>query len=216
MKPSSAPKKISAAKARNALLLNLLGTPGLGTLLAGRWVAGLGQLLIFLAGFVLFSIWAFTAIIRYYGMMFNAAAPGSIAWNHTATAGLVLCFFSWVWSLVTSLTLLREASQVRRKSLEYFGAGQMKLGEEKIPGALAALPGWKRSGDVISRTFQFKDFPVAMKFVNAVAELAEQAQHHPDMDIRWNKVTLAFTTHDAGGLTQKDFALAGECDALAL
>jgi 4a-hydroxytetrahydrobiopterin dehydratase len=81
--------------------------------------------------------------------------------------------------------------------------------------ALAALPQWQRDGDIIARTFMFKDFPAAMKFVTTVADLAEQAQHHPDIDIRWNKVTLAFTTHDAGGLTQRDFALARQCDALA-
>jgi 4a-hydroxytetrahydrobiopterin dehydratase len=69
---------------------------------------------------------------------------------------------------------------------------------------------------VIARTFEFKDFPAAMNFVNAVATLAEQAQHHPDIDVRWNKVTLALTTHDAGGLTEKDFALARQCDALSL
>ena len=54
-----------------------------------------------------------------------------------------------------------------------------------------------------------------MKFVNAVAAAAESAQHHPDIDIRWNKVTLALSTHDAGGLTEKDFALARHCDTLA-
>jgi 4a-hydroxytetrahydrobiopterin dehydratase len=54
-----------------------------------------------------------------------------------------------------------------------------------------------------------------MKFVDAVALVAEQVQHHPDIDIRWNKVTLALTTHDAGGLTEKDFALARKCDALS-
>jgi 4a-hydroxytetrahydrobiopterin dehydratase len=64
--------------------------------------------------------------------------------------------------------------------------------------------------------FQFEDFPAAMKFVDAVAELAEQAWHHPDIDIRWNKVTLALTTHDAGGLTQKDFDLARQFDQLSL
>jgi 4a-hydroxytetrahydrobiopterin dehydratase len=64
--------------------------------------------------------------------------------------------------------------------------------------------------------FQFKDFPAAVKFVNAVAELAEEAQHHPDIDIRWNKVTLALTTHDAGGLTEKDFLLAKKSDELSL
>jgi 4a-hydroxytetrahydrobiopterin dehydratase len=54
-----------------------------------------------------------------------------------------------------------------------------------------------------------------MKFVNSVAELAEQVQHHPDIDVRWNRVTLALTTHDAGGLTEKDLALARDCDARA-
>jgi 4a-hydroxytetrahydrobiopterin dehydratase len=68
----------------------------------------------------------------------------------------------------------------------------------------------------IVRTYQFKDFPAAIKFVNAVAKLAEQAWHHPDIDIRWNKVTLTLTTHDAGGLTEKDFDLAGKFDRLSL
>lgn len=73
---------------------------------------------------------------------------------------------------------------------------------------LASLPGWRRKGKAILRTFEFPDFPAAMKFVQAVARLAEKAQHHPDIDIRWNKVTLLLTTHDAGGLTDKDFVLA--------
>jgi 4a-hydroxytetrahydrobiopterin dehydratase len=55
-----------------------------------------------------------------------------------------------------------------------------------------------------------------MQFVNAAAEIAEAAQHHPDIDIRWNKVTLALTTHDAGGLTEKDFALAKKFDELSV
>jgi len=91
-----------------------------------------------------------------------------------------------------------------------------KLDDDQIAAALAAVPQWTRQGDTVVRTFQFKGFPAAMKFVNAVAELAEQAWHHPDIDIRWNKVTLALTTHDAGGLTEKDFALARKFDALSL
>ena len=55
-----------------------------------------------------------------------------------------------------------------------------------------------------------------MKFVNDIADFAGQAQHHPDIDIRWNQVTLALTTHDAGGLTEKDFALARQCEAWSL
>jgi 4a-hydroxytetrahydrobiopterin dehydratase len=91
-----------------------------------------------------------------------------------------------------------------------------KLNESEIGAVLNTVPDWERHGDVISRVFQFKDFPAAVRFVNAVAELAEEAQHHPDIDIRWNKVTLALTTHDAGGLTEKDFLLAKKSDELSL
>ena len=87
-----------------------------------------------------------------------------------------------------------------------------KLSAAQIKTALAAIPDWKKQRNSITRTFQFKDFPAAVKFVNAVARLAETAWHHPDIDIRWNKVTLTLTTHDAGGLTQKDFTLAKQFD----
>lgn len=87
-----------------------------------------------------------------------------------------------------------------------------KLNATQVKAALAKLPGWKRKGSIISRTYVFKDFPAAIKFVNKVAKLAEKAWHHPDIDIRWNKVTLALTTHDQGGLTNKDFKLARQFD----
>ncbi|HYT58529.1 MAG TPA: 4a-hydroxytetrahydrobiopterin dehydratase [Haliangiales bacterium] len=90
-----------------------------------------------------------------------------------------------------------------------------KLTPAQIKTAMASVPNWKRKGAVITRTYQFNDFVAAMRFVNAIAKLAEKAWHHPDIDIRWNKVTLALTTHDQGGLTQKDFALAKEFDAAA-
>jgi 4a-hydroxytetrahydrobiopterin dehydratase len=90
-----------------------------------------------------------------------------------------------------------------------------KLTAANLQTALATVPEWKKTGGVIARTYAFKDFPAAMKFVNAVAKLAERAWHHPDIDIRWNKVTLALTTHDAGGLTEKDFELAQKFDALS-
>jgi 4a-hydroxytetrahydrobiopterin dehydratase len=89
-----------------------------------------------------------------------------------------------------------------------------KLNAGHIKSALASVPEWKKKGAVITRTFQFKDFPAAVKFVNGVARLAEKAWHHPDIDIRWNKVTLALTTHDAGGLTEKDFDLAKKIDEI--
>ncbi len=90
-----------------------------------------------------------------------------------------------------------------------------KLTPAEIRTASAGLPQWRRKGAALSRDFEFDDFVAAMKFVNAVARAAEKACHHPDIDIRWNKVTLTLSTHDAGGLTAKDFALAAKCDALA-
>ena len=90
-----------------------------------------------------------------------------------------------------------------------------KLAPKQIKAAMACVPQWQRKSQIIFRTFEFKDFPKAMKFVNVVARLAEKAWHHPDIDIRWNKVTLALTTHDEGGLTGKDFKLAEKFDALA-
>jgi 4a-hydroxytetrahydrobiopterin dehydratase len=89
-----------------------------------------------------------------------------------------------------------------------------KLNLAQIKTALAATPEWKKKGNAITRLYQFKDFPAAIKFVNAVARLAEKAWHHPDIDIRWNKVTLTLTTHDAGGLTEKDFELAKKFDQI--
>jgi 4a-hydroxytetrahydrobiopterin dehydratase len=89
-----------------------------------------------------------------------------------------------------------------------------KLTSAQIKTALASVPDWKKKGSAITRTFQFKDFPPAIKFVNAVAKPAQKANHHPDIDIRWNKVTLTLSTHDAGGLTQKDFSLAKQFDRL--
>lgn len=88
------------------------------------------------------------------------------------------------------------------------------LNTSQIRAALAAVPEWKKRGRAITRTFQFQDFAAAMKFVNAVARRAEKAGHHPDIDIRWNKVTLRLTTHSAGGLTEKDFELARQIDRL--
>ncbi len=83
-----------------------------------------------------------------------------------------------------------------------------RLGSEDIMARLASSELWTLSGEAIQHTFRFDDFLGAMAFVNAVATLAESMGHHPDMLIRWNKVTLTLMTHDAGGLTELDFSLA--------
>jgi 4a-hydroxytetrahydrobiopterin dehydratase len=84
----------------------------------------------------------------------------------------------------------------------------------EIKAALPAVKDWQKQSAEIVRTFQFKDFAAAMDFVNKVARVAEAANHHPDIDIRWNKVTLKLATHSEGGLTQIDFDLAKQIDAL--
>jgi 4a-hydroxytetrahydrobiopterin dehydratase len=211
MKPSSATKPPSRLKARNAALLNQLATPGLGSLFAGRILAGLGQLLLSTSGFILIMIWFVQLMIQFYGQISGEVNVHSV--GQYGVAGGVLFILAWCWSLATSFSLLRAASKASLESLESFTAGQIKMEEVSILLWLNSLPEWKRHDQIISRTFQFKNFPAAIKFVNIVADLAEQAQHHPDVDIRWNKVTLALTTHDAGGLTEKDFALARQFDA---
>ncbi len=86
------------------------------------------------------------------------------------------------------------------------------LSESEIQDRLSSVPGWRREGKTIVREFEFKDFPAAIGFVNRIAEAAESAWHHPDIDIRWNKVRLSISTHDQGGLTAKDFDLACALD----
>jgi 4a-hydroxytetrahydrobiopterin dehydratase len=73
---------------------------------------------------------------------------------------------------------------------------------------------WSRQGDVLTTTVKLHDFAAALKFVNAVGAAAEAANHHPDIDIRWNKVRLALSTHDSGGITLLDLALAGAIDRM--
>lgn len=89
------------------------------------------------------------------------------------------------------------------------------LTEDAIVAELGRVPSWERSGDSIARTVTRDDFRGAMLFVGAVAYLAEDMNHHPDIDIRWNQVTLTLSTHSAGGLTANDFALARRIDALS-
>jgi len=89
------------------------------------------------------------------------------------------------------------------------------LTPKEIRAELGTIPAWIRKGKTIVRAFEFKDFAAAIKFVNSIARLAEKADHHPDIDIRWNKVTMALTTHYLGGLTAKDFDLARKIDRKA-
>ena len=85
-----------------------------------------------------------------------------------------------------------------------------RLTGDEIARELGKVPGWTLRGDEIVAKFEFRDFTEAMGFVVSTALLAEGANHHPDIDIRWNAVTLALSTHSEGGLTVKDFDLAAK------
>ncbi|HUA91930.1 MAG TPA: 4a-hydroxytetrahydrobiopterin dehydratase [Terracidiphilus sp.] len=90
----------------------------------------------------------------------------------------------------------------------------MALNEQQSKERLSKLSGWQIEAGELVKTFTFKDFRGSLGFVNRVGEAAEAAGHHPDIDIRYNRVRLALVTHDAGGLTEKDFALAANADGL--
>jgi 4a-hydroxytetrahydrobiopterin dehydratase len=87
------------------------------------------------------------------------------------------------------------------------------LTDDEISAALVGLPSWRREGDTIVRELRFPTFPDAMAFVDRVADLAEAADHHPDIDIRWRRVVLSLTTKASHGLTARDVGLATQIDA---
>lgn len=89
------------------------------------------------------------------------------------------------------------------------------LDDAAIRERLSTLDGWERAGDEIRKTFSFDDFPGAVAFIDRVVEPAEAANHHPDLDIRYDRVLVRLSTHSEGGLTRKDFDLAAEIDGLA-
>ena len=89
-----------------------------------------------------------------------------------------------------------------------------KLSQSEVQTKLAELPAWEQNEDTIQKQYKFKNFVEAIAFVNKLVEPAEAAGHHPDLSISYNKVTINLTSHDAGGLTQKDFDLAATFEEL--
>jgi 4a-hydroxytetrahydrobiopterin dehydratase len=89
----------------------------------------------------------------------------------------------------------------------------VKLTEEEIAAGLRGLTGWTRQGGEIRKPYTFTTFAEGIRFVDRVAVLADAADHHPDIDIRWTTVAMALSTHSAGGLTRKDLDLAARIDA---
>ena len=89
------------------------------------------------------------------------------------------------------------------------------LDDAAISAALETLPGWARVGSEIEKTYECASFPAAISFVVAIGFAAEAADHHPDLDVRWRRVRVALTTHDSGGLTERDVTLARSIEGLA-
>jgi 4a-hydroxytetrahydrobiopterin dehydratase len=88
------------------------------------------------------------------------------------------------------------------------------LSDSEIEERLGQLKGWQREGDAIAKTFENGDFVGSVKFVDSLVEPAEGMNHHPDLEISWDKTKVTITTHSEGGLTRNDFELAGKIDAL--
>jgi 4a-hydroxytetrahydrobiopterin dehydratase len=89
------------------------------------------------------------------------------------------------------------------------------LSDDEIEARLAERPGWRRSGEAIVREFKLDDFVGSVDFVNRITPVAEEMNHHPDLSISWNRVTVSLSTHAQGGLTSNDFELARRIDELA-
>ena len=118
MKPSLTGRKpVSRTKAKNAAMINLLATPGLGSLLCGRWIAGSGQLIMAVAGFTAVAIWFFEEMVPYYGLMFGDEPP-KLPSLKILFQGAALFAASWLWSAVTSISLMHEASRNHLDSLQ--------------------------------------------------------------------------------------------------
>ena len=88
------------------------------------------------------------------------------------------------------------------------------LGSSEVAAYLSALPGWKQAGDAIEKTFKFKDFHETMRFVNAVAGIANKENHHPDLAVSYNQCGVKFSTHSAKGLTENDFVCAAKVEGV--
>jgi hypothetical protein len=125
--PQLGQKPASPAAARNAVLVNQLATPGLGSLMAGRWLAGFGQLALAVAGFVMVVVWFFEIMIQYYGQVTGDVQMRPVGW--IGEIGAILFVASWFWALVTSISLLRQAKKAA------------PAGSNPVPPRLAASPG---------------------------------------------------------------------------
>ena len=102
------------------------------------------------------------------------------------------------------------------KSCRPYEGGEPTLPDKQVQALLLILDGWSRFENSIQKQFQFKDFSQSIAFVNLVAAIAESEDHHPDITVRWNHVTMSLTTHAIGGLSENDFIIAAKIDQIAI
>ena len=127
---------LSHKRAITCVMMNLVATPGLGSLIARRWVAGFGQLLLSIAGFVLIMVWFYQlVIVQFYGQMTGNVTVQPVGYIGLTGAGIFAA--AWLWSLGTSILLMQDVSRVSAGSLKLFGASLIKLDEQSIAAALA-------------------------------------------------------------------------------
>jgi 4a-hydroxytetrahydrobiopterin dehydratase len=107
-----------------------------------------------------------------------------------------------------------EGAAVRPQATE-LNVPTALLSDIAIQRELGSLRGWSRRGDTLTKTYTWRTFPDGIAFVERIAQVAERSQHHPDIDIRYTKVTCTLSTHDAGGITEKDIQLAREIETAA-
>ena len=106
---------------------------------------------------------------------------------------------------------MNELTSKRSRPIE---KGTPALKDDQIRACLAQLPGWERKGNEITKTFAFKNYHETMAFVNATAWVSHREDHHPDMEVGYNKVTMRYSTHSVGGLSENDFICAAKVEAL--
>ena len=107
--------------------------------------------------------------------------------------------------------MTNELTSKRSRPIE---KGTPALGDDVIRKYLAMLPGWERKGNAIAKTFTFKNYHETMAFVNASAWVSHREDHHPDLEVGYNKCRVRYSTHSAGGPTERDFGCAGKLEAL--
>jgi 4a-hydroxytetrahydrobiopterin dehydratase len=126
-------------------------------------------------------------------------------------------FFGTTWKFCYLRLFTRDTSASLAFSEETLMPGEnprdRQLKSERIQSRITTLPGWELGDDSITRSYTLPNFRSALAFVQYVGELAEARDHHPDIDVRYSKVTLTLSTHSAGGLTEKDFELAALIDS---